>query len=249
MAIKIEYNIEKEMKNNNKRVEKILKKFSGVGGLSEVLNRTLILLDSEIFISITKDEYILDNFNKIVSDVHLDDEEVSKRFPLLVNAEVLKQTKTRFLYIPSIMGDTIIYGHFDQLLVFLVYNLYLKKENTMPSIEELLSAMGKVMILMKNFDSNQPFAPPDKDYFLKLKSIKWDKNAEKLLEKILDIVINIMDLILKEPLSDHRQMNMTNVRFSLTFLAACNAVNNGREKMEIEDVIVAYNTYYKIIDS
>ncbi|MDR3063353.1 MAG: hypothetical protein LBU40_04340 [Methanobrevibacter sp.] len=46
---------------------------------------------------------------------------------------------------------------------------------------------NKIIMLLNSFNENIAFIGHDKEYFIKLKNLKWDKEAKNLLKKIYKI--------------------------------------------------------------
>jgi hypothetical protein len=249
MAVKIDYDIPKEMSKNKRKGNKILNEFNDVEGLSIVLDQTLDLIDSKNMEVLCKNliPYVekfssdKDNMDRINSD------SFSKDLPQLDYAQTLERFK--FIYIPSIWGDTILFESYNSLNVFLEGILSMKKSDHRTNVDEVLNLSNKVMILLDDFDKNENFIPPNQEYFNKLKNMKWNKKANKLLEKIFDIYNDISDMIIETPVIGSHRRFRTNSRFCLIFLTACSAINSNNSKMEVENVIHAYKTYYKILDA
>lgn len=98
--------------------------------------------------------------------------------------------------------------------------------------------------IMKNLDkfdqiSEKPVIT--EEYFKKLHKIKWGEKSRGLW----------LDLNGLRKFAGHPEK--TPLRFLIEhdlltqFLAACNAVNNDRNKIEQEDVVAAYKTYFKLL--
>jgi hypothetical protein len=99
------------------------------------------------------------------------------------------------------------------------------------------------MCLLDDFDKPIKIQPPDEEFYKKLRKIKWDKQGKKLFNNINR---------LRGDIGDVRGMSTdfgTTEYFALGFLAACNAVNQNRSKMLPEDVVVAYRTYLKLLNT
>jgi hypothetical protein len=249
MDFKMDYDVPKEMSKNKNKSDRILNDFAGVDGLSSVLDQTLDLIDSENMEVLCKTlpTYVekfssdKDNMDRINSDSFSED------LPQLDYAQTLQ--KLKIFYIPSIWGDTILFETYNSLNIFLEGILSMKKSDHRTSVDEVLNLANKVMILLDDFDENENFIPPNQEYFNKLKRMKWNKKANKLLENIFDIYTKISDMIIETPVIDSHMKFLTNSRFCLIFLTACSAINSNNSKMEVENVIHAYKTYYKILDA
>jgi hypothetical protein len=101
------------------------------------------------------------------------------------------------------------------------------------------------MILLYDFDKEISYLDPDETFFRDLKDVKWDKNAKKVYDSIKDIYDN--SIIASTGRILFMSFNITSDHV-LPFLGACNAVKNRRKAIEIEDVLVAFETYFKFCD-
>lgn len=73
------------------------------------------------------------------------------------------------------------YGSLKEIIFeILAYN-----DEVNPS--DVFYLLNKTMVLLNNFDKDTGINGPDKEYFMKLKELKFDKNAKKLLSKIYKI--------------------------------------------------------------
>jgi hypothetical protein len=107
---------------------------------------------------------------------------------------------------------------------------------------------------MENFDELKLEDLPEikSKYFKALKKLKWkDKNTKDLYKKLTELMGEIRDYSRDYPNLTERAGWMTNYGvtedFFIKTLAACNAVNNNREKIEDQDIIRAYKTFFKLI--
>ncbi|MDR0912719.1 MAG: hypothetical protein LBM96_09005 [Methanobrevibacter sp.] len=244
--VKIEYNMEEEMKNEEKKVIKILKKYESIEELKNILKKTLDLYHSKKFITYTKsvnliNEEIIKNYGEI-----FDLKSLEKNFPIVQKSMILKKSKFKIIYIPKLWSDVILFEHFQVFYTFCFYLVHMEKD--LNNIHKVFLFVEKVMKTSYDFDKNIEFNSVTKEYFILLKNIKLDKNASKLFDKIYDILGDMLSYIIAKPLDKLFISNLSTNRFILTFLAACNAVNNNRDKIIIEDVIIAYKTFYKLFE-
>ncbi|WP_297896855.1 hypothetical protein [Methanobrevibacter sp.] len=241
----IKYDMEKEMEREKERVSKILEKFPEVGGLENILNQTLDLYNLKTFQFYVKNARdVINNLDKLHKN-SLDPNFLKKEFPLFNYATILKRSKIKIIYVPSLWSDTILFEHFWVFFSFCSYIISLEKN---VDISEDFSLTERVMDLGYDFDKNIDFNPIDEDFFKKLKSIKWNKKAEKLFEKIYSIHTDMIDYIAINPFSLINLASTSSNRFILTFLVACSAVNNDSDCMMIEDVIMGFKTFYKFFN-
>ena len=109
------------------------------------------------------------------------------------------------------------------------------------------------MMLLYNFDRNTYFENPNKEYFMKLKDIKWNKNAKKLFKKIDKIKSAFQRTCSGEIFDENPDDGYpfssgfdADVWRCWIFLAGCSAVNNNRDTIIAEDVVCACRTYFKL---
>jgi len=84
------------------------------------------------------------------------------------------------------------------------------------------------------------------EYFQALRKVYW--KDKELYKKLNDLMFEVLDFILDYPAITERPSTYgVTEHLFIQFLAACNAVNNGRLGIGIEDTIVAYKTFLKLI--
>jgi hypothetical protein len=112
----------------------------------------------------------------------------------------------------------------------------------------------RLMFALDNFDEVklEDLPEPTPEYFQALKKLKWkNKNTEKLHNKLNEYLFEINLFILDYPSLTEQVGWITTYRvtggFFIKTLAACNAVNNGRQEIEDQDIIKAYKTFFKLI--
>lgn len=236
----IDWDIDEEKEKNKKNAEKILKDFPDVECLKEVLDDVQALMDSEIY-------------DKFYEASRKDPEEMSSYIDTVDDLLKLKQVKLASeilkeppLYISS-LTDVIIFSHLKGLFAFIggIHYAYAQRKLGHNSTVKEHAILERLMSLLDDFDKPINFQPPDEEFYKKLKDVKWDKTAKKLFGKIdrLRGHIGVVKWV-----SDSSTFG-TGENYSLTFLAACSAVNNGRNKILTEDVVVAYKTYLKLLNT
>jgi hypothetical protein len=116
--------------------------------------------------------------------------------------------------------------------------------------------LNRIMVLFDDFDKDVEVNGPDKEYFMKLKELEFDKNAKKLLSKIYKIYDKYEETYSDEVFDDDPDGGYPSTmgffigisRKALIFLCGCSAVSNGRDVVVFEDVICAYKTYFKLLN-
>ena len=238
----IDWDIDEEKQKNKKNAEKILKNFPDVEGLKEVLDGVQSLMDSEIYDKVYEVSEI--DPEEMSSYIDTADELLELRQVKLAS-EVLKEPS---LYMPSFFTDTIIFSHFKATFAGLIPEIYYaysqKKLNHNATVKEH-AILERLMSLLDDFDKPINFQPPNEEFYQKLGKIKWDKQGKKLFVKILKIRRHIAVVRWGTKSSTFGSGEY----FALIFFAACNAVHQGIDKILPEDVVIAYKTYLKLLNT
>lgn len=112
--------------------------------------------------------------------------------------------------------------------------------------EELGDILGNLdVFIMKNLDkfdqtSEKPLITDE--YFKKLHKIKWGEKS-----RVLWLDLNGLRGFAGFPPEKTPARFLIEHDLLTQFLAACNAVNNNRGKIEQEDIVTAYKTYFKLL--
>ncbi|MEN4017112.1 MAG: hypothetical protein PQ975_01380 [Methanobacterium sp.] len=86
-----------------------------------------------------------------------------------------------------------------------------------------------------------------KEYLIALKNLRWENSDTKKLLKKLNYV---KSLIGQERFGLTYQIGIQRAEDEfMLFIAGCSAVNHDRDKISKEDVITAYKTYFKLINT
>lgn len=119
-----------------------------------------------------------------------------------------------------------------------------KKLNHKNTVKEH-DIMERLISLLNDFNKPGEFQTPDKEFYQNLRKIKWDKQGKKLFSELGSIRIAIR----VDKWGTGTDVFGSGENFALTFLAACNAVNQGRNKILLEDVVMAYKAYLKLLNT
>ena len=235
----IDWDIDKEKEKNKKNADKILKEFPDVEGLKEVLDGVQSLMDSEVYDKVYKASNLgedIGNFSP-PSKEYLLEHYRQDRYA----SNVLKNPPL------NLFTDNIIFSHYLATTGTIegINYVYKKHKLSLNDLNLQHTVLERLMSLLDDFDKPINFQPPDEEFYKKIKNIKWDKTAKKLFGKIDRIRGDIA--VVKWVPDSSTFGNGEN--FTLTFLAACNAVNQSRNKILPEDVIVAYKTYLKLLNT
>jgi hypothetical protein len=160
----------------------------------------------------------------------------------------------RFYYLmPEIFKGKVTLAHYDGL----ANNIFeILAYNDKVNHSDVFYQLYKTMSLLNNFDKDISFNNPDKEYFMKLKELKFDKNAKKLLSKIYKIYDKYRKTYSDEVFDEDPDAGypstmghfIGNSWKALIFLCGCSAVSNGRDVVIFDDVICAFKTYFKLLD-
>ena len=224
----------------DERGKKILNEFNNLEGLNEIIKGILNLKDSKIYERFY--EASLKDPNEMRTYIDTVDDLLELRQVKLATG-VLKDPP---LYLPF-LTDVIISTHFNATfsLISGIDYAYAQKKLGHESTVKEHGVLERLMSLLDNFDKFGEFQKPDKEFYQKLKKIKWNKTGKKLFWKLYDIrgAINLRRWGTETDVFESGE------NFALTFLAACNAVHNDRDKMLKEDVVRAYKTYLKLLNT
>ena len=237
----IDWDIDEEKGKNKNNAEKILKEFPDVKGLKEVLDDVQALMDSEIYEKVY--EASEKDPEEMTSYIESADELLELRQVKLAS-EILKDPP---LYMPSFFTNTIISSHFQATFAFIggIHYAYTQRKLSRNSTVKEHAILERLISLLDDFDKPVNFQAPDEEFYTKLKDIKWDKQAKKLFVKILKIRRHIAVVRWGTKSSTFGSGEY----FALIFLAACNSVHHGRDKILPEDVVIAYKTYLKLLNT
>ncbi|WP_424355476.1 hypothetical protein [Methanobacterium sp. MBAC-LM] len=235
----IDWDIDEEKEKNKKNAEKILKEFSDVEDLREVLDGVQSLIDSEIY-------------DKVYEASNLGEEIGNFSAP---SVEYLLERYRQDRYASSVLKnptlnlftDNIIFSHYLATwgTIGFVNYVYKGSKLSLNDLDLQHTVLERLMSLLDDFDKPVNFQPPDEDFYKKLKDIEWDKQGKKLYKKILVI---IRDITLVRWGTKSSTFGNGEHRL-LTFLAACNAINQGKDKILAEDVVVAHKAHLKLLNT
>jgi hypothetical protein len=230
-----------DMKGIEKVQGKILKEFSSVNGLEGIVEKVIGLLGSERYglvygASVRGCEVGL--------SVDFGGEELLEMPQVKIAAGILKNPP---LYVESLTG-VIVAIHFISTMHIIIWIYYTYLQRNL-KYEEVLKAhttiIERLMCCLDGFDVVDSYDVPDESFYYKLRSVKWDKRAKKLFKRLSTLKAEVSFEKFGSGASSFR----TGEDFALTFLAACNCVNHERDKINLDDVIMAYKTYLKLIDT
>jgi hypothetical protein len=227
-------------KTADQLAEKTLNEFKGVEGLNEVIGGILALKDSEIY----ERAYETSRMDPMEKSSYIDTvDDLLKLRQVKLATGVLKDPP---LYLPF-LTDVIISTHFNAVfgLICEIDHAYAQKKLGHEDTVKEHAILERSMSLLDNFNKLGEFEKLDKEFYQKLKKIKWDKTGKKLFSE-LD---NIRGDIQYDRWGSGTDTFRCGENFALTFLAACNAVHHNRDRILKEDMIKAYKTYLKLLNT
>lgn len=189
--------IENKRKEIRILADSVLKDYSNIDGLTSIIDSIFDLSNSKDF----------KKFLKIIGE--LEDEYNNGDYPIYNIPDNVIMDIPQIKYASDVFPTNIIYNlmpnRFTSQIKIFDYNslsriifLILSFNGEKISYEKVFGLSHKIMVLLYDFDRDIPFNPPSKDYFLKLKNLKWNKKAKKLLDKILKFFKNMNQLFLKK---------------------------------------------------
>ncbi|MBI5680992.1 MAG: hypothetical protein HZC47_08870 [Methanobacterium sp.] len=223
--------------------KKILKEFKGVEGLEETVEEIMGLGDSEIYWKY----FQAFKLEKVYVE-GVDFKEDEKKNIRLINL-AQENLSNPALNIPSItdliefMGFYVIYRIIED-----IYYVYIGRKLTH---DDLINVFyGKidehVIFALDKFDEVSNIPEPSAEFFLKLKKVNWnDKKTKKLYGRLHRISC---DIFIEKRRTVSNKFTATENAF-LLFLAGCSAVNDDRVEINENDVIRAYKTYFKLLNT
>lgn len=228
----------------NELEKRVLKEFKGVEGLVEVLEEIMNLGDSEIYWKFFQAFKMEGEINEPGFELT----EAEKENIHLINIAYGNLSKPALRVPPFV--DLI-----DFLAFYVMYRIfediyYVHKGSKMNHEDKIKILYGKlderIVFALDKFDEVSNTPEPTAEFFLKLKKVKWkDKKTKKLYEKLH--ALNADNFIEKRRTVSNK-FTATEDTFIL-FLAGCSAVNDDRDKIEQSDVIRAYKTYFKLLNT
>ena len=223
----------------DKKVEKLLNNFKGINGLDDVVGRVLELENSEIYAKVHGASVIYDKLGFNPSQDVLVDRHIQYRYA----ASCLRDPILNIYP----LTDVIIFPKYcavTGILKFIDY-AYTGKKLSIEDLDRHQIILERLMVFLYDFDELKKFKSPDEEFYRKLRKIKRDKIAKKLLGGL--------EFIRRDVLRRNGFKNNSTFwvgeTFLLDYLAACSAVHQNRDEISMEDVIIAYKTYLKLLNT
>jgi hypothetical protein len=224
------------------QIEIIKTEFGDILLLDETIKGILSLRESEIYEGV----YLASKRGHVEGlSVEVTADELKAMPQVNIASNVLKKP---VFYLPPIT-DLIIATHFLGTLHVLIWIYYvnIQRELNYQEIKKIHSKiLERIMSSLDQFCVVKDYEVPDEGYYRKLKQMKWDTQGKRLFKKLEDMRGKVM---VDRDWGSASSTFQTGEMFMLGFLAACNAVNHQRNSMLPEDVIIAYKTYFKLLNT
>jgi hypothetical protein len=246
-ADKIGEKIEERDRNRQQDMENLFNYLDGldIAGLDYILFDIRNIIDSGLYKDLIKSVTTKNKYN-------MDVKAFEGYFKERALGMAYKTLKKRNILTTFFSKSIIFIGDFLTLHTFMESVYYLnigRRTNDDDLLNIYFSGLEECIIFaLDHFDEVELDDLPDvsSEYFQSLKNVYW---ADKeLYKKLTTLMFEVMDFMLDYPTIDNypHKYRATEDIF-IQFLAACNAVNDGRLGIETEDTIVAYNTFFKLI--
>ena len=249
----------KSTEENRAKIKKasnnVLGDYPNVNGLKDIFESIWMVSESKGFKRLIKN---IENLRGYFADadyyvLRVPDSFIREIPQIKYSRDVLFPSKFYYIIPRRFKGEIGIDDYASLIeVVFIIFAF----NNDEISYHNIYDMSHRIMVLLNDFDENIDFDEPDKEYFIKLKNLKWDKGAKKLfkiLEKIFDQYSGTSsDEVFDENPDEGYPLLMGIFAASswstLIFLCGCSAVNHGRSTMVFEDVICAFKTYFKLLN-
>jgi hypothetical protein len=232
-----------ESKYIKKHYNSLIEEFGDVEGVKELADVIWGLYDSELYENFFNVFYFNNKHKDLKNQISLKD---SKKVKIIRLAG--ENMSHPIIYHPP-LTDLVIFLDFYRMYTFFidVYEMDVGRKMDYSEKEKLYYSKldEHLTFALDKFDEATETPEPTAEYFRKLGKVKWeDKKAKRLLEKLYKF---------KDEMQRVKWGTFKSSVFSVSeeklilYFSGCNAVNNNRNKINMQDVIKAYKTYFKLI--
>ena len=248
--------VEKKRLEIRSFADEVVRDYPDLIGLGDVFDLIWNVIGSENFKNLIRNYKDLSarlaNSNCYISSAS---NELIKEFPQIQYVKDVFPSSGFYYLVPRRLKGDIGFNDYDSLneIIFLV--LTHNNDNNDILYEDIFNLSNRIIMLLDDFDNDVNFIGPDKEFFIKLKDLKWDEEAKKLFNKIYKVYDKFEDTCSDEVFDENPDAGYP-ARMGLfigtswktfIFLSGCSAVHNNREIMNLEDVICAFKTYFKLL--
>lgn len=232
----IEYNLTKALKELN---------HENIEDLNIIIHQVNGLKDSEIYEKMyngsVKSKEIFASDAKLIKN--------EKSYNHLIALGFKELSKFPF-YIPP-FSSLISFNNLNALYSLLVLRYYAQEEKKL-GYEDLKNIYTsgldhKIIHALYKFDELSNVPQTDEKYLNALKTLQWENSDTRKLLKKLNYVKSLIGQD-RFKLTYQIGIQRAEDKFIL-FIAGCSAINNKRDKINVNDVINAYKTYFKLINT
>ncbi|MBI5679835.1 MAG: hypothetical protein HZC47_02935 [Methanobacterium sp.] len=233
-----------EFKYINKHYNSLIDEFGDVDGVRELADEIKGLYDSELYEKFFNVFVFHDKHNDL-KEIKFTEEDSKK----VVMAQLAYGNMGHPIVYSPPLTDLLIFYDFYRVYTFFadIYEINTGKKvdyNEMRKIH-LCKLDEHLIFALDKFDEVTETPEPTAEYFQKLGKVKWkDKKTKKLLGKTIRLYGSIHTE--KWGIREGGNLTVSEEKF-LLLLAGCSAVNNNRDKINMEDIIIAYRTYFKLL--
>ena len=224
-----------DSKPNDVVVKGIIRDFTDVPGVGDVVDGYLALVESEVY-----------KCTVFIGFDSVGDGPDSDRISMLnIVAKYLSTFPLRLPFIP-IFDVKDFYVSFT--FVWNIWACQLGRELNQEECQKIYygDIVKRIIFLLEDFDSNENTPPVDEEFFRRLGKIKkLDKGAKKLSDRFLDL----RQAIQMNTFDDSPMTFGANEIAWTRFLAGCSAVHSGRNVISAEDIVIGNKVYIKLVNT
>ena len=232
------------LRSTDENAKRILNEFQEIDGLEEIVNGIFEMGDSEIYEKFYQafklEEKIWDDGTELTES-----EKKNQRLIQLAYKNLSKPT----LRVPPLVDliDFLSFYVMYRILEDIYYVNIGKRMSKDYKIELYFTGLDeRIIFALEKFDTIKHTPSITLEFFQKIKKVDWkDKKTKKLNSKLHALS---SDYFIEKRRTLDSKFTETEYAF-LLYLSGCSAVNDNRDKIEEKDVIRAYRTYFKLLNT
>lgn len=218
----------------------LLDDFGGVVGLKRVLDGICGLVDSSFYGDLV-------SFYGVPKDSRVDSGDFD------VPSELVRLASRNMSKFPFALPFTpLITGKLVLLVPSFVYDLCGARLGRSFSDEELKKIFygdlpTRILLLLEDFDSSLETPEPTSEFFKKLGKVKWaDIGCKNFFNRIHNFK---SDVVYEKYRSEYNMDLSVNEKGFILLLSGCSAVLDSRDRITVDDVVLAYKMYFKLLNT
>jgi hypothetical protein len=232
-----------ESKYIKKRHDSIIKEFGDIEGVKELVDTIKGIYGSEIYEKFSNVYIFNDKHRDYKNQISLKD---SKKVKII---RLANENMSRSIFSFPILSDLLGFLDFYRMYTFFidVYEMNVGRKMDYSEKEKLYYSKldERLTFALDKFNEVTETPEPTAEYFRKLGKVKWKDKKTKEFHKKLNRFRSEINRV-KWGLIGSGSVSVSEGKLIL-FLSGCNAVNNGRNKINMQDIIIAYKTYFKLL--